>query len=66
MVSGIIIKNEMPVSFDSKERKKAIAPRISGVLAFDVLYFSKYQIEIRAKRKQRISSRLLILFTTSV
>ena len=63
---GIINKKLIPVSFDIKERKKLNPPKINALFDLVVVYLKRNHIEIIAKRKQRISSRLLILLTTSV
>ena len=63
---GMITKKVIPVSFDIKARKKLIPPKTNDNIDFDELYFSSDHIEINPNRKQRISSRLFILLTTSV
>ena len=63
---GIITKKVIPVSFDIRARKKLIPPKTNDIIDFDELYLSSDHIEINPNRKQRISSRLFILFTTSV
>jgi len=63
---GMITKKVIPVSFDIRARKKLIPPKTNDNIDFDELYFKSDHIEINPNRKQRISSRLFILFTTSV
>jgi hypothetical protein len=65
-IKGIKIRKVMPFSFDIKDRKKLIPPRINDTIEFEKMYLKIYQIETNPKRKQRISSRLLMLSTTSV
>jgi hypothetical protein len=64
--NGIITKKTIPVSFDIRARKKLIAPKTNANIDLDEIYFNNDHIEINPNRKQRISSRLFMLFTTSV
>ena len=66
IINGIIIKNVMPVSFDIRARKKLILPRNNDTIDLVEMYLNMKKIDIIPKRKQKISSRLLILLTTSV
>ena len=65
-VKGITIKKVIPVSFDNIERKKQMLPNIKFKTARLETDFTKQKIARIPNRKQRISSRLLILSTTSV
>jgi hypothetical protein len=64
--NGIISKKAIAVSFDSKASKKQIPPKAKADFDFVETYLKRNRIDRMAKRKQRISSRLFMLFTTSV
>ena len=65
-INGIIIRKVIPVSFDINERKKLMLPRQKASIDLEEKYLRRKNIEINPKRKHKISSILLILFTTSV
>ena len=66
MAIGITAKKVIPLSFDIRARKKLTPPKTNANLDFEETYLINNHIEINPNRKQRISSRLFILFTTSV
>ena len=65
-IKGIKMRNVIPLSFEINDRKKQTPPRINDTIEFEKRYLKIFQIETNPKRKQRISSRLLMLSTTSV
>ena len=63
---GIPTRKVIPVSFDNMERKKNNVPRINDDIDLTDVYLTM-KIALRIKnKKHNISSRLLILLTTSV
>src|ERR1017187_2425962 len=63
---GIIIINEIPVSLERREKKKLIAERNIHIKKFFSVNLTAKYIDRIPNMKHKISSKLLILSTTSV